>query len=145
MNNIHTFTYAISSHSGTGALANDKIIDIGPLRENYDTYYVKCIGFTINGSTLLSASGFYHLVVDDWAENGYYGLQSNQAIVATLNTVASIATMTTGEGSHFIVKNMRARRQIRFRLYTPQLTPVPNAQVQATTYWNALFLFTPII
>jgi hypothetical protein len=145
MNTLQTFTYAISSVSGIGALANDEIIDIGPLRENYDSYYVKCIAFTINGSTLLSPAGFYHLVADDWAENGYYGLRSNQAILATLNTVASIASMTSGEGSHFIVKNMRVRRQIRFRLYLPTLLPVPNNQVQGTTQWNALFLFTPII
>ncbi len=145
MNTFQTFTYSISSTQGTGNLANDKIIDIGPLRENYDNYYVRCIGFSINSSTLTTPSGFYHLVADDLAENGYYGLQSNQCILGTLSTGTNIGVMTTGEGSHVIVKNMRAKRQIRFRLYGPDLLPVPNAQIQATTFWTALLLFTPII
>lgn len=145
MNTFQTFTYSISSTQGEGTLANDKIINIGPLRENYENYYVKCIGFSINSATLISPSGFYHLVVEDFAENGYYGLQSNQAILGTLSTGTNIGVMTTGEGSHFLVKNMRSRRQIRFRLYGPDLQPVPDGEIRDTTFWTALLLFTPIV
>jgi hypothetical protein len=144
MNTINTFTYTISSTQGTGTLCNNTIINIGPLRENYDNYYVQCVGFSINSTSLVSPSGYYHLVCDDFAENGYYGLKNNQCILGTLSTSVNIGTMTTGEGSHFMVKNMRSQRQIRFSLYGADMLPVPDGELQNTTYWCAMLLFTPI-
>ena len=148
MNSLQSFCYMITSATGdsNGQSAEDVTIDIGALQENYEYYYVKCISFGITSSTLSGASPYYHLVADNFAENGYFaGLNSNQCILGTLYTVVNIGCMPSGEGSHIIVKNMRQKRQIRFRLYAPDMTPVPAAQCPNGTYWSATLLFTPIM
>lgn len=146
MNTQQSFTYTISSTQGIGTLCNDLYFDLQPLKENFDTYYVQCTGFVITCGTLVAASSYYNVIVDDLAENGYFaGLQSNQAILTSINTSTNVGVLTSGEGTHFIVKNMRMRRRIRIRLYTPAMVIVPNTQVPAGNYWILSLLFTPII
>lgn len=150
MINLQSFTYTLSSGEGEGTLANDLTFELLPLKENYDVYMVQCTNFAITTSNLVTPEPYYHLVADDFAENGYFiGLNNNQCILGTLNTSNNVATMTHGEGSVFIVKNMRGRRRVRFRLYTPSLQVVPDAQLLPASgrvvYWTATLLFTPII
>lgn len=146
MNTQQSFTYTISSTQGIGTLCNDLYFDLQPLKENFDTYYVQCTGFVITCATLVTPSSYYNVIVDDLAENGYFaGLQSNQAILTSINSSVNVGVLTSGEGTHFIVKNMRMRRRIRIRLYTPAMVIVPNTQVPAGNYWILSLLFTPII
>ena len=84
-------------------------------------------------------------MADDLAENGYFsGLSSNQCILGTL-TKGPNGIMTSGEGSHIRIKNMRQRRNIRFRLYGPDMQPVDPTEFGAGCYWSCVLLFTPII
>ena len=148
MNTLQSFTYTITSASGDidGTSAEDVTIPIGPLKENYEYYYVQCTSFGITSTTLSGASPYYHLVADDLAENGYFaGLNNNQCNLGTLYTVVNIGCMASGEGAHIMVKNMRQRRQIRFRLYGPGMQPIPASQCPNGTYWSATLLFTPIV
>ena len=148
MNTLQSFTYTITSASGDidGLTAEDVTINIGPLRETYEYYYVSCTSFGITTNSLTGASAYYHLVADDLAENGYFaGLNNNQCILGTLYTTVNIGCMTSGEGSHIKVKNMRQKRQIRFRLYGPDMQPIDTAQCTDGTYWSATLLFTPIM
>ena len=148
MNSQQSFTYTITSATNdpTGANAEDVTIDIGPLKENYEYYYVQCTAFGITASTLAAPRFYYHLVADNLTENGYFaGLKNNQCILGSLVTNANIGIMTSGEGSHILVKNMRQKRQIRFRLFGPDMLPIPAAQCPDGTYWSATLLFTPIM
>jgi hypothetical protein len=146
MNTPQSFTYTISSYQGIGTLCNDLYFDLQPLKENFDTYYVQCTGFCITSSLLVNQDSYYNVVVDDLAENGYFtGLRSNQAILTSFNTTTNVGMMTSGEGSHFIVKNMRMTRRIRIRLYRPSLVVVPDTQTPNGCYWILSLLFTPII
>jgi hypothetical protein len=146
MNTQQSFTYTISSSQGIGTLCNDLYFDLRPLKENFENYYVQCTGFVITSSLLVNANSYYNVVVDNLAENGYFaGLLSNQAILASISTTPNVGVLTSGEGSHFIVKNMRMNRRIRIRLYAPNMTVVANGQVPVGCYWILSLLFTPII
>jgi len=148
MNNFQSFTYTITSSSGdiNGSTAEDVNIEIGPLKENYEYYYVECTSFCITGNTLFNPSQYFHLVADNLSENGYFsGLNNNQCILGSLNTNTNICLMTSGEGSHILVKNMRQKRNIRFRLYGPNMTPINASECTDGTYWSATLLFTPIM
>lgn len=53
--------------------------------------------------------------------------------------------MNSGEGAHFIVKNLRQKRRIRFRLYNDVMVPENGTYTTATTNWSCVLLFKPII
>ena len=149
MENMHSFTYTISSANATSGNAEDCYINLRPLPYNYEYYNVQCTGFIMNCESMDQATmpNYVHLVADDLAENGYYqGFDSNQCIVSYLLTDANISQMTSGEGSIFRVKNMRQQRRIRFRLYAPDLTPLSGVVDDSdTTYWCISLLFSPVI
>ena len=89
---------------------------------------------------------YYHLVADNLTENGYFsGLNSGQCILGTLTTNNNFGIMASGEGSHIIVKNMRQKRRIRFRLYGPDMKPIPSTETPIGNYWTCTLLFTPIL
>ena len=77
MNTQQSFTYTITSATSdpTGASAEDVTINIGPLKENYEYYYVQCTSFGITASTLVGPRYYYHLVADNLSENGYWCLK----------------------------------------------------------------------
>jgi hypothetical protein len=63
--------------------------------------------------------------------------------LAWINTEKENGILNSGEGSHFIVKNLRAKRKIHFQMYNAQMAPFPN--VVATANWTIILLFQPII
>jgi hypothetical protein len=147
-----TFTYFITSvNNVSGGECNDCLIDLGPIGENYDSYYCRCIAFNMNVDTLV-ANGptLYYLVADDLAENGYNthaaGTESltNRQCVLGWMTNDTDGSMNTGEGAHFIIKNLRQKRRIRFRLYNEQFIPADGTYVQAATVWSCVLLLKPI-
>ena len=79
MNTQQSFTYTITSATSdpTGATAEDVTINIGPLKVNYEYYYVQCTSFGSTASTLVGPRYYYHLVADNFAENGYFAGLNN--------------------------------------------------------------------
>lgn len=158
-------TYFISSVNRTSdsSGAYNCFIELGPLGENYDNFYCKCISLNMNVNTLQANHPVtYILVADDLAENGYktYGgtnnLSNNQIPLGWINTDNTNAIMQSGEGSQFKVKNLRQKRKIRFRFCDEQLVfegehedPVTAGlfnytYFDADTEWNCVLLLQPI-
>lgn len=152
-NPYNTFTYFISSANRvTGTECNDCEIEIGPIGDNYDEYYVQCVAFCMNVNTLVAGGPtIYYLVADDLAENGYKSylagtnnLTNRQIVLGWLTNNPTSGIMNSGEGAHFIIKNLRQKRRIRFRLYNDLLQPEDGTYTQATTNWSCVLLLKPL-
>ena len=152
MHEHNTITYFVSSvNRVSGTECNDCDIIIGPVSENYDSYFCECVSFHINVTSLAANHpDTYYLVADGLAENGYKthapgtnSLKSDQIVLGWSNNDPN-NTFSSKSGSKFIIKNLRQRRQIRFRLYNGQLQPEDGTYTQATTNWSCILLLTPI-
>lgn len=145
-------TYFISSVNRASGDAYDCYINIGPIGENFDKYYCKCIAFNMNVNTLVAGHPqTYTLVVSDLAENGYRtfasgtnSLLNNEMPIAWLNCDNTGSVMASGEGAHFIVSNLRQQRRIRFRVCDDLLNFEDGTYFNGTE-WNCVLLLEPII
>ena len=152
----NTFTYFISSiNRVSGTECHDCEIEIGPVSENYDSYYCECISFNMEISTILqsiNAWDTYYLVADRLAENGYNtraagttSLQSDQFILGSITVEpANHSYLRSDTRTKFIIKNLRQKRRIRFRLYGSNLQPENGVYTQPDTDWSCVLLLTPI-
>jgi hypothetical protein len=152
MNQYNTFTYLISSANRLSGTCNDCEIEIGPVSENYDKFYCKCIGFNFNVDVLTNdTSGNPHpamlnLVVEDFADNGYStSFKSNQMPIAWISCDNANGFLSSGEGAQFLCKNLRQKRRLKFKLYGESMTLLNPAHLVATSNWFAVLLFQPII
>jgi hypothetical protein len=152
MNQYNTFTYLISSVDRVSGDCNDCEIEIGPISEDYDKFYCKCIAFNFNVDVLTADDlanphpAMLNLVVEDFADNGYStSFKSNQMPIAWISCDDANGFLSSGEGAHFQCHNLRQIRRLKFKLYGESMTLLNAEHLVATSNWFAVLLFQPII
>lgn len=141
------FTYVISSANATVGQANDCYINVGGIGNEFDQFQVQCIAFNITGTNLaVDIDNYCNLVVSNFSENGYFGIGGSECILATISTNDNISQLTSGAATVFKVKNMHTVRNLRFRLFGPNLQPWALNRINngSTTYWMITLLFTQL-
>ena len=145
---MNPFTYTITS-ANLGSSAHDVKLDVGPFYGECEEYQLQCTLFLINATKITTPSEFVLVVIDDWAENGYcQGFGSNQVVVCSFRP--SIQKNQILNESTFTVKNMRQKRQIRFRFYNNLQQVLINdgsadsSNIDALCTWQMSFIVTPI-
>jgi hypothetical protein len=153
MNDHNNITYFISSVNRISGDAWNCEIELGPVGENFDNFYCKCIGFNMNANTLQAGHPInYILVAENLSENGYKtyqagtnNLENNEMPIAWLNTDNANSIMQSGEGSQFVIKNLRQKRRIRFTFRDENLTIEDGTYFNGShiTEWSCILLLHP--
>ena len=122
--------YVISSDDRTNTgIGNYYDIDFGGLNTSYDDFIVTVKQIVLNGN-VLSSNGYILLTADNLATgNDVFSpsiLGANECILGVIST--NIDGLMTNTGISFRVNNIRTRKQIKFRLLTPDF----NSAVSGT-------------
>jgi hypothetical protein len=122
--------YVISSDDKTNTgIGNFYDIDFGGLNTGFEDFIVTVKQIVLNGN-VLSSNGYILLTAENLATgNDVFSpvkLGANECIIGVIST--NIDGLMSNSGISFRVNNIRIRKQIRFRLLTPDF----NSAVSGT-------------
>ena len=161
MSQFQSFTYIISSNdrtNSTGTNTNTYDIDFGGFYSNCNDYYIEILNVLFSENTLQSNSMLF-LVANDLADVGYFcpaSMNSSKnsglvkpTIIGLVPLLANIDMFNSGSGGiSFVVKNIRIKRRIRFKIilqdYTDAISGTDINIAGAETKWYVTMRVTPI-
>ena len=135
MSQFHSFTYVISSSDRTNSIGtntNTYDIDFGGFNSNCNDYSIEILNVLLSENTL-QANSMLILVANDLADIGYFcpaSLTSSKnatlvrpTIIGLIPLIAGIDMFNSGSGGiSFVVKNVRIKRRIRFKILLQDFT-----------------------
>ena len=135
MSHFNSFTYIISSSDRTNSIGtntNTYDIDFGGFNSNCNDYSIEILNVLLSENTL-QANSMLILVANDLADIGYFcpaSLNSSKnaglvrpTIIGLIPLLANIDMFNSGSGGiSFIVKNIRIKRRIRFKILLQDYT-----------------------
>ena len=161
MSQFHSFTYIISSSDRTNSIGtntNTYDIDFGGFNSNCNDYSIEILNVLLSENTL-QANSMLILVANDLADIGYFctaSLNSSKnsglvkpTIIGFVPLLANIDMFNSGSGGiSFVVKNIRIKRRIRFKIlkqdYTDAIDGTDINIAGAETKWYITMRVTPI-
>ena len=161
MSHFHSFTYIISSSDRTNSIGtntNTYDIDFGGFNSNCNDYSIEILNVLLSENTL-QANSMLILVANDLADIGYFcpmSLTSTKnaglvrpTIIGLVPLLAGIDMFNSGSGGiSFVVKNVRIKRRIRFKILLQDFTDaVSGTDINVSgfeTKWYVTMRVTPI-
>ena len=161
MSKFNSFTYIISSNdrvNSVGTNTNTYDIDFGGFHSNCNDYHIEILNVLLSENTLQSNSMLL-LVANDLADIGYFCPASfnpsknagivRPTIIGLVPLLANIDMFNSGSGGiSFVVKNIRVKRRIRFKILKQDYTDaIDGTDINVggfETKWYVTMRVTPI-